>query len=62
MSDGGKLKREVGVVGATMMGIGSMVGSGVFVSRTSAANRSIATLQTPYHISNCAVMISLSRI
>jgi APA family basic amino acid/polyamine antiporter len=32
MSDGGKLKREVGVVGATMMGIGSMVGSGVFVS------------------------------
>ena len=32
MSDGGKLKREVGVVGATMMGIGSMVGTGVFVS------------------------------
>jgi hypothetical protein len=32
MSDRGKLKREVGVVGATMMGIGSMVDSGVFVS------------------------------
>lgn len=28
----GKLKREVGVFGATMMGIGSMVGTGVFVS------------------------------
>jgi APA family basic amino acid/polyamine antiporter len=29
---GGTLKREVGVVGATLMGIGSMVGTGVFVS------------------------------
>jgi len=28
----GKLRREVGVFGATMMGIGSMVGAGVFVS------------------------------
>jgi APA family basic amino acid/polyamine antiporter len=28
----GSLKREVGVFGATMMGIGSMVGTGVFVS------------------------------
>ncbi|HSB58824.1 MAG TPA: APC family permease, partial [Methyloceanibacter sp.] len=28
----GELKREVGVFGATMMGIGSMVGTGVFVS------------------------------
>jgi basic amino acid/polyamine antiporter, APA family len=28
----GTLKREVGVFGATMMGIGSMVGTGVFVS------------------------------
>jgi APA family basic amino acid/polyamine antiporter len=28
----GKLKREVSVFGATMMGIGSMVGTGVFVS------------------------------
>ena len=28
----GVLKREVGVFGATMMGIGSMVGAGVFVS------------------------------
>ena len=28
----GVLKREVGVFGATMMGIGSMVGTGVFVS------------------------------
>jgi basic amino acid/polyamine antiporter, APA family len=28
----GKLKREVGLFGATMMGIGSMVGAGVFVS------------------------------
>jgi APA family basic amino acid/polyamine antiporter len=28
----GKLKREVGVFGATMMGIGSMIGAGVFVS------------------------------
>jgi APA family basic amino acid/polyamine antiporter len=28
----GRLKREVGVFGATMMGIGSMVGTGVFVS------------------------------
>jgi hypothetical protein len=26
------LKREVGIVGATMMGLGSMVGTGVFVS------------------------------
>jgi APA family basic amino acid/polyamine antiporter len=29
---GGTLKREVGVFGATMMGLGSMVGTGVFVS------------------------------
>jgi APA family basic amino acid/polyamine antiporter len=29
---GGKLKRETGVFGATMMGLGSMVGTGVFVS------------------------------
>lgn len=28
----GSLKREVGVFGATMMGIGSMIGAGVFVS------------------------------
>jgi hypothetical protein len=28
----GTLKREVGVFGATMMGVGSMVGAGVFVS------------------------------
>jgi basic amino acid/polyamine antiporter, APA family len=28
----GKLRREVGVFGATMMGIGSMIGAGVFVS------------------------------
>ena len=28
----GVLKREVGVLGATMMGVGSMVGAGVFVS------------------------------
>jgi APA family basic amino acid/polyamine antiporter len=28
----GKLKREVGVFGATMIDIGSMVGAGVFVS------------------------------
>jgi basic amino acid/polyamine antiporter, APA family len=28
----GKLRREVGVFGATMMGIGSMVAAGVFVS------------------------------
>jgi APA family basic amino acid/polyamine antiporter len=28
----GPLKREVGVFGATMMGVGSMVGAGVFVS------------------------------
>jgi len=32
MATSGKLKREVGVFGATMMGIGSMVGAGVFVS------------------------------
>jgi APA family basic amino acid/polyamine antiporter len=32
MNDTGKLKREVGVFGATMMGLGSMVGTGVFVS------------------------------
>src|SRR3989337_765200 len=28
----GSLKRELGVFGATMMGLGSMVGAGVFVS------------------------------
>ena len=32
MSNTGVLKREVGVFGATMMGLGSMVGTGVFVS------------------------------
>ena len=32
MNDTGVLKREVGVFGATMMGLGSMVGTGVFVS------------------------------
>jgi amino acid permease len=32
MNDAGTLKREVGVFGATMMGLGSMVGTGVFVS------------------------------
>ena len=32
MSDKGELKREVGVFGATMMGMGAMVGTGVFVS------------------------------
>lgn len=32
MTEAGKLKREVGVFGATMMGLGSMVGTGVFVS------------------------------
>jgi APA family basic amino acid/polyamine antiporter len=32
ISTPGTLKREVGVFGATMMGIGSMVGAGVFVS------------------------------
>lgn len=31
-SDGGGLKREVGLAGAVMMGLGSMVGAGVFVS------------------------------
>lgn len=30
MSDKGELKREVGVFGATMMGLGAMVGTGVF--------------------------------
>ena len=32
MSSKGELKREVGVFGATMMGMGAMVGTGVFVS------------------------------
>ncbi|MEX0954043.1 MAG: APC family permease [Rhizobiaceae bacterium] len=32
MSERGELKREVGVFGATMMGMGAMVGTGVFVS------------------------------
>ena len=27
-----QLKRELGVVGATMMGLGSIIGTGVFVS------------------------------
>jgi basic amino acid/polyamine antiporter, APA family len=33
----GKLKRQVGIFGATMMGLGSMVGTGVFVSIAIAA-------------------------
>ena len=32
MNTTGQLKREVGIFGATMMGLGSMVGTGVFVS------------------------------
>lgn len=32
MSDKGELKRDVGVFGSTMMGLGAMVGTGVFVS------------------------------
>jgi APA family basic amino acid/polyamine antiporter len=32
MSDRGELKRELGTFGATMMGMGAMVGTGVFVS------------------------------
>ena len=30
--DGGVLRREIGVCGATLLGLGSIVGSGVFVS------------------------------
>jgi len=31
-ADGGSLRREIGVCGATLLGLGSIVGSGVFVS------------------------------
>ncbi|MEB3339686.1 hypothetical protein [Okeania sp.] len=39
-----KLKREIGVFGATLMGLGSIVGTGVFVSigiAASIAGRSV---------------------
>ena len=49
MSNVGSLKRELGVFGATMMGMGATVGTGVFVSIGIAAGVSgpLVVLATP---------------